>query len=85
MSLRPKAVVLTPMLCPRSMRSQGKRPGRGSRQACRPRRHFRAFLFRKETLTSHYFIFKFDLSLGIRTNMGQLRAFFSICNVIITE
>ena len=58
------------------MCSQGKRPGRGSRQACRPRRHFRAFLFRKETLTGHYFIFKFDLSLGIRTNMGRLRTFF---------
>ena len=26
---------------PRSMRSQGKRPGCGSRQACRPRRRFR--------------------------------------------
>ena len=57
---------------PRSMRSQGKRPGRGSRQACRPRRHFRAFLFSKETLTGHYFIFKFDLSLGIRTNIHKL-------------
>ena len=56
---------------PRSMRSQGKPPGRGSRQVCRPRRHFRAFLFRYETLTGHYFIFKFDLSLGIRTNMGN--------------
>ena len=57
----------------------------GQGQACRPRRHFRAFLFRKETLTGHYFIFKFDLSLGIRTNMGKLREFFSICNVIVTE
>ena len=56
---------------PRSMRSQGKRPGRRSRQACRPQRHFRVFLFRKETLTGHYLIFKFDLSLGIRTNMGK--------------
>ena len=70
---------------PRSMHSQGKRPGRGSRQACRPQRHFHTFLFRKETLTRHYFIFKFDLSLGIRTNMGKLKEFFSIYNVIVTE
>ena len=61
---------------PRRMRSQGKRPGCGSRQACRPRRHFRAFLFRKETLMGHYFIFKFDLSWGIRTNMGKLEGVF---------
>ena len=46
---------------------------------------FSRVLFRKETLTGHYFIFKFDLSLGIRTNMGKLREFFPICNVIVTE
>ena len=55
---------------PQSMRSEGKRPGCGSRQARRPRRRFRAFLFRKETLTGHYFILKFDSSLGTRTNYG---------------
>ena len=56
---------------PRSMRSQGKRPGRGSRQACRPRRCCGRMTLRLKTLTGHYFILKFDLSWGIRTNMGK--------------
>ena len=31
---------------------------------------FDALLFHKETLTGQYFILKFDLSWGIKTNMG---------------
>ena len=67
------------------MRSQGKRPGCGSRQARRPRRRFRAFLFRKETLTGHYFILKFDSHWAPGPIMGKLREYFLICNVIVTE
>ena len=67
---------------PRSMSSQGKHPGCGSRQACRPRRRFRRIDI---SLTGHYFILKFDLSWSIRTNMGKTEEYFSICNVIVTE
>ena len=44
---------------------------------------FDALTFRKETLTGHYFILKFDLSWGIRTNMGKIEGIF--LNVIVTE
>ena len=37
---------------------------------------FDALLFRKETLTRHYFILKFDFSWGIRTNMGKTEGIF---------
>ena len=55
-----------------SMRSQGKRPGRGSRQACRPRRCFRRVTFRLKTLTGHYSIFKFDLSSAAKTGRDDV-------------
>ena len=45
---------------------------------------FDALLLREETLTRHYFKLKFDFLWGIRTNMGKLREYFSICNVIVT-
>ena len=61
---------------PRSMRSQGKRPGRGSRHACRPRICFERMTLRYETLTGHYFMFKFDLSWSIRTTMGKTEGIF---------
>ena len=61
---------------PRSMRSQGKRPGRGSRQTCRPRRCCGRMTFRLKTLMGHYFILKFDLSWGVRTNMGKREGIF---------
>ena len=32
--------------------------------------------FRLKTLTGHYFILKFDLSWGIRTNMGKPEGIF---------
>ena len=37
---------------------------------------FDALLFRKETLTRHYFILKFDFSWGIRTNMEKTEGIF---------
>ena len=37
---------------------------------------FGALLFREETLTRHYFILKFHLSWGIRTNMGKTEGIF---------
>ena len=37
---------------------------------------FDALLLCKETLTGHYFILKFDLSWGIRTNMGKTEGIF---------
>ena len=37
---------------------------------------FDALLFRKKTSTGHYFILKFDLSWGIRTNMGKTEGIF---------
>ena len=59
-----------------SMRSKVKRPGRGSGQACRPRRCCGRMTFSLNTLTGHYFILKFDLSSGIRTNMGKPEGMF---------
>ena len=61
---------------PRSMHSQGKRPGCRSRQACRPRRCFWRLMFHYETLTGRYFILKFDLSWGIRTHIGKTEGIF---------
>ncbi len=37
---------------------------------------FDAFLLHKEMLTGHYFILKFDLSWGIKTNMGNTEEIF---------
>ena len=37
---------------------------------------FDTLLFCEETLTRHYFILKFDLSCGIRTNMGKTEGIF---------
>ena len=37
---------------------------------------FDALLFREETLVRHYFILKFDLSCGIRANMGNTEGIF---------
>ena len=37
---------------------------------------FDALLFRGETLTRHYFIFKFDFLWGIMTNMGKTEGIF---------
>ena len=37
---------------------------------------FNALLFRRETLTGHYFIIQFDLSWGIWTNMGKTEGIF---------
>ena len=37
---------------------------------------FDALLFRKKTLTGHYFVLKFDLSWGIRTNMSKTEGIF---------
>ena len=68
---------------PRSMRSQGKRRGCGSRPLISSRVKrvdhddvFDALLFREETLTRHYFILKFDFAWGIRTNMGKTKGIF---------
>ena len=61
---------------PRSMRSQGKRPGCGSRQAHRQRSRFQHMTLRYETLTRHYFIFKFDFSWVTMTNMGKTEGIF---------
>ena len=77
--IRACCLLMTQQLCPiprRNIpfpRSQGKRPGRGSRQACRPRRCCGRMTFRLKTLTGHNFKLKFDLSWGIRTNYGQTR------------
>ena len=48
----------------------------GSRQACRPRRCFQRMTLCVETLTGHYFMFKFDFSWGIRTKMGKTEGIF---------
>ena len=61
---------------PRSMRSQGKRPGCGSRQAHRQRSRFQRMTLRYETLTRHYFISKFDFSWVTMTNMGKTEGIF---------
>ena len=61
---------------PRSMRSQGKRPGCGSRQAYRQRSRFQRMTLRYETLMGHYFIFKFDFSWVTMTNMDKTEGIF---------
>ena len=71
-------VVLVPALTnrpfPQSMRSQGKRLGCGSRQACRPRSRFQRMTLRWETLTGHYF--KFDFSWVTMTSMDKTEGIF---------
>ena len=54
----------------RTLHSQGKSPGWGHVKRVDHGDAFDALLFRKETLTGHYFIVKFDLSWGINTNRG---------------
>ena len=63
---------------PRSMRSQGKRCGCGSRQARRPRWRFRRIVVSRGNVDASLFQIK------IRFFLGHQREYFSICNVIGT-
>ena len=81
----PPGPVVATVQCQGLMRSQGKRPGCGSRQACRPRRCFQCMTLRQETLTGHYFILKFDCHGAQGPKWAKLKEYFSIYNVIVTE
>ena len=62
---------------PRSMRSQGERPGCGSHvKRVDHGDAFNAWRDVQKMLTVHYFMFKFDLSWGIRTKMGKTEGIF---------
>ena len=58
------------------MRSQGERPGCGSHVKRIDTEMLSTHDVALRTLTVHYFMFKFDLSWGIRTKMGKTEGIF---------
>ena len=58
------------------MRSQGNVSVAGHVKRVDHDDAFDALVFRKEILTGHYFVLKFDLSWGIRTNMSKTEGIF---------